>query len=223
VNVELYIRCDQCGHAGDAGLPEASAAPGFLACPNCGALITNVDVSPMAAWIDRQVSRRSSLPSRKQDASRSDGAVSKDGICAEMAAAAVLAPAAFGQWMQSVEIGGGNRGRDLPESMTGLDRPVEIKQTKYRSAATGYLIVRPPRWTPGAMLIRYLDNSYYVLAIGGPSAFRISGWVDRDGLIQRGVLNPVPRTGRQRECWGVHWKQLNAMESLACRIAAGAK
>ena len=111
-----------------------------------------------------------------------------------------------------------NRGRDLPAEWTLLAKPVEVKQTRYCDDRCGYLIVRPPRGTPGAMRSEYIDDCLYVLMYGQQGFYTMLGWADRQLLLAAGKLNPVPVRPGQRECWGIHWSRLNAVESLGLLI-----
>jgi len=195
---------------------------GLLSCPECSQPIASVDVSEQETWIKRQVGWRQSLNTRKQSACQSDYEISHDGLAAELAAAVLLCPANIEAWRRATETGGGNRGRDFLSEWTGLDKPVEVKQTTYRSETTGYLLVRPPRMTPGRMLESYIDDCIYMLLWGKGYSYTWIGWTDRVGLLRYGQLNPVPMNGRQRECWGIHWKRLYPIESLVARFATHA-
>jgi hypothetical protein len=101
-----------------------------------------------------------------------------------------------------------------------LDKPVEVKQTRYHDQRRGYLLVRPPRRTPGAMLPQYVDDAYYVLLHGQHCRFTLCGWTDRERLIRDGKLNPVPVRPGQRECWGIHWTNLRPLDELVAHCRA---
>jgi hypothetical protein len=129
-----------------------------------------------------------------------------------------LCPRFIRAWLQSVNAGISNRGRDFPATWTGLDKPLEVKHTRYQSPAKGFLIVRPPRWTPGPMRADYMDDSYYVLLVGKPFSYRLMGWIDRAGFLEHYEVNPVGMRPGQRECWGVHWSKLRPLARLAEEI-----
>lgn len=213
----MWVRCNYCGSEGDVSLPEPGKRHGLLACPSCGRPITEINVAVFAPWIQEQVARKNhlhvigKLGSRKQAIGQSDMDIDRDGMAAELAACLLICPGYFEVWKASQ---GPNRGRDLPREWTGLSKPCEVKQTRYKDFSRGYLLVRPPRWTPGAMRPEYIDDSIYVLLCGQPYHYEAVGWIDRDGLLACGLLNPVPVRQGQRQCWGVHWSRLYAMESL---------
>jgi len=174
--------------------------------------------------------------SRKQDGSRSDEEVSRDGLQAELAAVLMLCPGYRQVWLGR---SGPNRGCDLPTKWTGLPKPVEVKMTRYYGDKTGYLVIRPPRWTPGPMRLRYIDDSLYVLLLRTDRDywFRLLGWADKSLLAERGTPNPLPIGPGQRETWGLHWRQLfdpqtllplraasglrQAADAPGCRVVAG--
>jgi superfamily I DNA/RNA helicase/mRNA-degrading endonuclease RelE of RelBE toxin-antitoxin system len=194
--------------------------PGALACPECGLLIRRVSVRTWSHWVRNQVAWKSSrqhvgvLRSRRQAVSLTDAEIDRDGLAAELAACVLLCPFALDPWREGQEGGGPNRGRDFPAGWTGLVRPVEVKQTRHYTARAGYLLVRPPRCAEGLLLDEHIDDSVYVLMIGGPWAFEWIGWADRDLFIREGKRNPVPLRGGQLECIGLHWTQLYRPETL---------
>lgn len=195
-----------------------------LRCSTCSDLIVDVDVSGVKPWIESQVARKQrlveqgKLHSRKQATKRGDAAIDRDGLSAEAAACAILCPSAFSRWQRSAGQTQGNRGRDLLRSWTGLDKPIEVKHTRYHDSQRGFLLIRPPRRTPGKMRAEYIDDAYYVLMSGEPFRHTLLGWIDRDRLIEQGQPNPVPVGSGQRETWGIHWSKLLAIEELAQRV-----
>lgn len=224
----MRVGCDHCGETHGLDLTNASLTS-FLRCVHCGNLITCVDVSSEGDWIESQVVRkrrlaeRGQLGTRKQSRRQSDSDIDRDGLSAELAACTILCPLAFEKWRRSAEGMSDNRGRDLLRTWTGLDRPVEVKHTRYHDDERGFLIVRPPRHAPGRMRAEYIEDAYYVLLTGEPFQHTMLGWIDRTGLLQDGRLNPVPvRTG-QRESWGVHWSKLRPLEPLAERAGHGGR
>lgn len=225
----MYIECAACGGSGDSDLPEANGTYGFLSCSGCGAILTTINVADWSERVERVVQnklamqRSGRIGTRKQSTRQSDADISRDGIAAELAACLLIAPSRREAYWRAAEIGGGNRGRDLTPQMTGLDKPIEVKQTRYRTAQAGYLIVRPPRMTPGRMLTAYIEDSYYLLLHGQPFRYEVLGWADRERVVSHGKLNPIPQSTGQRECWGIHWSQLLPLESLAQRFAANAE
>ena len=58
----------------------------------------------------------------------------------------------------------------------------------------------------------------YVLMYGQQGFYTMLDWADRQLLLAAGKLNPVPVRPGQRECWGIHWSRLNAVESLGLLI-----
>lgn len=215
MTVKIY--CHNCIASGPAELPDASMGFGLLACPECGLPILDIELadSPdLLAWVEGQVDRRMVLPSRRQARLQSDRMICTNGLRAELAAAMILCPASLPTWMRSVESAGANRGRDIEPRFTGLPKPVEVKHTSHCSATRGFLLVRPPRRTPGRMRFGYIDDSLYVLMSGGPTRFAATGWADRETFDLRGVSDPVPRGEGQRECIGIHWLYLRAIPEL---------
>ncbi|MBI5757446.1 MAG: hypothetical protein HZA46_02875 [Planctomycetales bacterium] len=229
----MFVTCSHCPQQDDVSPTKLSALRRFRACDGCGRCLTRIDVSDFSGWIDEQVRIKRSLQergwlgSRKQSVKQSDADIDRDGLAAELAACLLLAPAWVTKWQRLAEAGVSNRGRDLLPRWTGLDKPVEVKQTRYRDDRRGFLLVRPPRWTPGEMKPEYLDDAYYVLLHSGSGNgstsvydLTLSGWTDRDGLLHDGVRNPVPVGNGQRECWGIHWSKLRPLDELAQRPAS---
>jgi hypothetical protein len=210
----MYIECSNCQSVGTAALPEFGGA-GFLACPNCGEIVSAVGVSEWLDWLKSIVAAKSSLRTRKQSSGATDAEISMQGLAAELAAVLMIAPSSLEAWKVATARGGGNRGRDLTTSMTGLPKPVEVKVTKYRSATAGCLLIRPPRMTPGPMRPEYIDDSIYLLLHDrGKNVFELLGWIDRAGLLTRAVRNPVPVRVGQRETIGCHWSQLYPLRQV---------
>jgi hypothetical protein len=225
----MRIAFSHCGVEQVIRLADLRHRRGFLKCPQCNQCVTELDVSDARQWVEQQVARKrgllrqGKLGTRKQSARQSDEQIDRDGLAAELVACVLLCPGRFETWRRAAERGGGNRGRDLSAHWTGLDKPVEVKQTRYHDDRRGYLLVRPPRWTPGEMRPEYIDDAYYVLLHGEPYRYTISGWIDRDGLLAEGQLNPVPVAAGQRQCWGVHWSKLRPLEELAERRRTDAR
>jgi hypothetical protein len=226
----MRATCPNCSKTCDIATAELPTRRSFLTCDGCGRCVTRLDVSDFSGWVDEQVRIKRSLQergwlgSRKQAVKQSDADIDRDGLAAELAACLLLAPAWVTKWQQLAEAGVSNRGRDLLPRWTELDKPVEVKHTRYRDDRRGFLLVRPPRWTPGEMRPEYLDDAYYVLlhsggGNGSTSVYdlTLSGWTDRDGLLRDGVRNPVPIGNGQRECWGIHWSKLRPLDELAQR------
>ncbi len=220
----IQVASEHCDQPQTYDLPASVAWYRSLRCQMCQALVTTVDVRPSNSWIETQVARKRELTrqgrlgTRKQSVHQSDEAIDLDGLAAELAACAILCPRAITQWCRAAERQTNNRGRDLPRRWTGLDWPVEVKQTRYQDQQRGFLLVRPPRHTPGRMRPEYIDLAYYVLLVGQPYRYTLVGWTDRQGLLRDGQLNPVPVRAGQRECWGLHWSQLRPVEELVGRI-----
>jgi hypothetical protein len=217
--IVVYVECVKCRHRGDCVLPQ-HAPDGFLACPHCNAPVQRLGLGPGSiAFIERitadkaEQQRRGRLFSRKQSHDQSDEQIDREGLGAELAACLMLAPNYRQRWTDRLLQGGNNRGRDLPAEWTRLDKPIEVKQTRY---AEGHLIVRPPRNTPGRWRDEFLDDSYYVLLTGGRDYFYwLRGWCDRAFLLSHGKRNPVPVGADQRECWGIHCSKLLPIVHLA--------
>ena len=211
-----FAACESCGSEGEVELPPLGIS-GPLTCSNCGSLITILSVRPWAGWIEAQVvakadrQRAGSLGTRKQSGRQSDVDIDRDGMETELAACLLMCPGYRREWVLKR---GPNRGNDLPPAWTGLPMCVEVKQTRYRDASRGYLLVRPPRRTPGRMLADYDDDCLYVLMHGANGLYTLVGWADRDTLLCRGRLNPVPVRPGQRECWGIHWSRLHNPNEL---------
>ena len=211
-----FIACDHCHTEGDVELsPLGSNGP--LVCPNCGQLITMIGVEPWRSQIENRVAemarrqRIGAIGTRKQSFGQSDTDVDRDGREAELAACLLLCPGYRQEWFHS---DGPNRGCDLPAEWTSLPKPVEVKQTRYCDERRGCLIVRPPRHTPGLMRPEYIDDSFYLLMHGQRGLYTLLGWADREHLLTVGYLNPVPVRPGQRECWGMHWRQMRPAQSL---------
>lgn len=221
-----FVHCDAT-HA--ISLPTPRPQLGLLTCPACRSPILEVDVRDARSWIDQQVERkrqlaqRGHLGTRKQSRRQSDERIDRDGLSAELAAAVILCPGSLAAWQRAAAAQKNNRGRDLLRSWTGLAKPVEVKQTRYQDAERGYLLVRPPRWTPGKLHREHIDDAIYVLMIGEPHQFRLAGWCDREHLLGAGKLNPVPVGPGQRESWGLHWSKLLPIQSLVPQIGSGGR
>jgi hypothetical protein len=211
-----FVACGRCEAEGDVSLP-AHGAQGPLVCMHCGALITMISVEPWQGYIERRVAelaerqRSGQLGTRKQSLGQSDQSIDRDGREAELAACLLLCPGQRLLWQTN---DGPNRGNDLRREWTLLPKPVEVKQTRYCDDRRGCLIVRPPRNTPGYMRAEYIDDCLYVLMHGQKGLFTLLGWTDRDHLLSVGELNPIPVRPGQRECWGMHWRQLRPPDSL---------
>jgi len=223
----MLIAFTHCGQHQETDSRVRNPQAGLLRCQTCGAVVTTVDLSDGREWVERQVARkqallrRGRLRTRKQSARQSDAEIDRDGLSAELAACAILCPAFLDVWVKSAERLRNNRGRDLRRSWTGLERAVEVKHTRHQDAQRGFLLVRPPRHTPGAMHVAYIDDSLYVLMVGVPFRHTLAGWTDRRGLINEGHRNPVPVQPGQRESWGLHWSKLHDIEQLTALVSRG--
>lgn len=216
----MHVLFEHCGHTERLELPSARGRVGPLRCRRCDSFVTTINVAGMQSWVESQVARKrellqsGQLATRKQSTGQSDEEIDGDGLSAELAACALLCPGSFDAWRKAAESCKGNRGRDLLRRWTGLNKPVEVKHTRYRDEKRGYLLVRPPRQTPGRMRTEYIDDAYYVLLVGKPYEYTMVGWMDRESLIRDGQLNPVPMKSGQRECWGMHWSKLRPNDEL---------
>lgn len=211
-----FAACGTCQAEGHVEMPPIGSA-GPLICLNCGRLLNMIGVEPWRSRIEQRVAemarrqRVGVIGTRKQSFGQSDTDVDRDGREAELAACLLLCPGYRETWFHA---DGPNRGGDLPAQWTGLSKPVEVKQTRYRDPRRGYLLVRPPRYTPGPMRPEYIDDCLYVLMHGQQGLYAMLGWADRPMLLSAGELNPVPVRPGQRECWGIHWSRLHDVESL---------
>ena len=146
-----FVACGNCEAEGDVTLP-AAGSKGPLVCLHCGALISMISVEPWHGDIEQRVTefaerqQSGQLGTRKQSLGQSDQNIDRDGREAELAACLLLCPGQRHLWRTA---DGPNRGNDLPADWTELPRPVEVKQTRYCDSHRGYLLVRPPRNTPG--------------------------------------------------------------------------
>lgn len=223
----MYVSYEHCGQSHQVKLTDGSFQRGPLRCCQCNAAITGVDVSGSQSWIELQVERKRGLAqdgrlgTRKQATRQTDEQIDRDGLSAELAACSILCPRSLTAWCKATEASKGNRGRDLLRRWTGLNKAVEVKHTRYHDAERGFLLVRPPRQTPGRMRVDYIDDALYVLMAGEPFQHRFVGWTDRDRLISNGRLNPVPIQPGQRESWGMHWSQLEPIDELAAATGVG--
>jgi hypothetical protein len=211
----IKAKCRDCGASGDLTV-ELPRPPGPLACPACGGLPSWVGVHSLMPWVEDKARyfelrmRRGEIGTRKQDYKSSEFDTSVIGLAAELAGCFVMCPNRIPQYMAS-KIDAGNRGIDLPPEWTGLDRPLEVKQTRYRTSTKGFMIVRPPRNTPGPVLREHVDDCYYLLLTGTAPTYRVDGWTDRAGFLRDCLLNPIPKSGSQRDCLGVHWSKLRPL------------
>lgn len=225
----MHVSFKHCDQSEQLRLGERYVQPGPLRCKLCGALISAIDVAGAQSWLETQTARKreladsGQLATRKQSTQQSDEDIDRDGLSAELAACALLCPGSLKMWCRAAESSKGNRGRDLLRRWTGLKKPVEVKHTRYHDAQRGFLLVRPPRQTPGRMRVEYIDDVYYVLMVGEPYHHSMIGWTDRQGLIRDGELNPVPIQRGQRECWGVHWSKLRPIGELLAEVGCGGK
>ena len=228
----MHVSFEHCGESerlqpGERHIRRLHISHGPLRCKQCDAFIPAIDVAGAQSWIEAQVTRKrelarlGQLATRKQSTRKSDEDIDRDGLSAELAACALLCPGALDAWRKAAEAARGNRGRDLLRHWTGLNKPVEVKHTRYQDQQRGFLLVRPPRQTPGRMREVYIDDAYYVLMVGAPYQHKIAGWTNRQGLIHDGELNPVPIRQEQRESWGMHWSKLRPIDELVARVATG--
>ena len=207
---QTFAVCESCPAEGTVELPPVGTL-GPLLCPICHGLMTIVDIEPWRAAVEARVQRKAALVAgkalgtRRQSRRQSDTAIDRDGLEAELAACLLLCPGYRAQWLES---GGPNRGADLPAAWTLLGKPVEVKATRHYSGRHGHLLVRPPRWTPGAMRPAYIEDCLYVLMLVQGTLQTLLGWTDRKHFLTHGALNPVPVHAGQRECWGIHWSHL---------------
>ncbi|MDA1050441.1 MAG: hypothetical protein O3C40_08155 [Planctomycetota bacterium] len=223
----MHVSFEHCGQPARLQLADGRTRTGPLRCNQCGALISTIDVAGAQSWMEAQVTRKRELTqsgrlaTRKQSTQQSDEEIDRDGLSAELAACAILCPGSLHRWRKRSELSQENRGRDLLRQWTGLNQPVEVKHTRYQDAQRGFLLVRPPRQTPGRMREEYIDDAYYVLLVGAPYRHSLAGWTNRDGLIRDGKLNPVPIQHGQRESWGLHWSKLRPIDELVAEIGSG--
>ena len=118
----MQIGYEHCGERQTSNLLAAGLSP--LRCGCCGDLITSVDVTAAADWIESEVARKrellesGQLGTRKQARRQTDSDIERDGLSAELAACAVLCPTAFSTWKRQAEDSRGNRGRDLMRTWT---------------------------------------------------------------------------------------------------------
>jgi hypothetical protein len=223
----MHISFEHCDRQHELKLADAHRFHGPLRCEQCNEIVSGVDVSGAVAWIESQVARKrelaqaGQLATRKQSTHRSDEAIDRDGLSAELAACVMLCPGSLDSWRKAAGGSKGNRGRDLLRRWTGLNKPIEVKHTRYQDAERGFLLVRPPRQTPGRMREEYVDDAYYVLLVGEPFRHEIVGWTDREGMIRDGRLNPVPIQAGQRESWGLHWSRLRPLDELVANAGSG--
>lgn len=193
-----------------------------MRCPQCGFMPLSL-ARPvplwMSAWIDQQVfvkerlHREGLMGTRKQDNKRTNSEIDREGLTAELFACLVLCPGFLHVWKDLAASAEGNRGRDLRAEWLGTPKNAEVKSTQHCSHSTGYLLVRPPRNTPGLMRLEYIEDCLYVLVVVKASALIIKGWADRDLLIRCGRMNPVPLHQGQRETYGIHWRRLYPMRT----------
>ncbi|MCA9121850.1 MAG: hypothetical protein H6822_11765 [Planctomycetaceae bacterium] len=216
----MHVFYNHCGERRQVRLGKPQEQSGPLRCQLCNELILTIDVDAARPWLESQVARKrvlsesGELGTRKQSAQQSDNEIDLDGLSAELAACALLCPGSFDAWRTAAESSKGNRGQDLRRLWTSLNKPVEVKFTRHYDEQRGFLLVRPPRNTPGRMRVEYIDDSYYILMVGCPPEYSAVGWTDRSHLLRVGVLNPVPIQPGQRECWGMHWSTLRPMKEL---------
>lgn len=223
----MHVSFEHCGQSEQLQLTNGHLKDGPLRCGHCDTFISVNVVAGAQNWLEAQVTRKrqlvqsGQLAMRKQSTRQSDEEIDRDGLSAELAACALLCPGSLGAWRKRTEAARGNRGRDLLRHWTGLNKPVEVKHTRYQDTQRGFLLVRPPSQTPGRMREAYIDDAYYVLMVGAPDQHTLAGWTDRQGLIRDGELNPVPIQQGQRESWGMHWSKLRPIDELIARMGAG--
>jgi hypothetical protein len=173
-------------------------------------------------WCEEKVDKILSLnlKSRKQS-TRSEREINLEGIRAEVAAAKALCRSLkeFNSYKDaSMNRQGSDRGRDVEQIFTGLDKPVEIKYTPVKTNKTGFLFLRPPNRC-GLVFdrLKHIDDSYFVL-IHSPRedliSFELLGWTDGSNLRKKGRYNPVPRKAGQYETFGIHWSKLFPFDKL---------
>ncbi len=215
-NLQMVVHCTACDWSKNVPR-KATRVQVYYKCHRCKHPITGVNVSIWAEWIDQHVDaleakrREGKLGSRKQSLVESDREISAAGLGAEFAACVILSPWRLTEWLKTAGESKPNRGCDFPAHWFADGRPIEIK---YTEKSRGHLLIRPPRNTRGPMRREYIDDSLYVLMTGRPYAYEAVGWAGKSDLHDRGGPNPVPITGRQRECWGIRATKLNPMETL---------
>ena len=187
---------------------------GPVTCQRCDRLVDDWQVTEWDAWIHGQVVAKRELPTRKQSLRQGDDQISEIGLKAELICCLALCPQHLADWQQSTASGGKNRGNDLRAEWLGSPKPIEVKQTPYCSDKKGFLLLRPPSGQR-QMLEEYVDDCWYVLVITHHNEFRLKGWTDRNGFLDRHKTNPTgPLQPGQVECWGVLWSDLKGMETL---------
>jgi len=160
------------------------------------------------------------LKSRKQS-SRGERETNLEGIRAELAAAKAicLSSKEFNGYKEaSLNKRGSDRGRDIEQIFTGLDKPVEIKYTPVKTERTGFLFLRPPNHC-GLIFDpqKHIEDSYFILVYSAREdliSFEVLGWIDGSTLRKKGQHNPVPYKAGQYQTFGIHWSKLFPFDEL---------
>lgn len=193
---------------------------GPLICQKCDRMISIVDTKPLASWIEREVMRKKTLldsgqlRTRIQTTGQNDQEIDRDGLHAEFATCIALCPNQIENLQAAASSNQKNRGRDIPTTWSGLPKPVEIKFTRYFSNNKGFLLIRPPSGGGSNMENQFIDDSIYMLLTKHNGTYKILGWVDKEEFLMKKEVDPVGRTGKQVECWGVLWKHLTGLSKL---------
>jgi len=184
-------------------------------------LIITLNKSDLS-WCEKKADHIESLHlrSRKQS-QRPERETNVEGIRAELAGAKALCldKDAFESYKKaSMEKHGSDRGRDIENSLTGLEKPIEIKLSAWKTEKTGFLFLRPPNRC-GLVFdrLKHIDDSYFVLMYSDRSDlvnFEVLGWINAEKLRKIGRYNPIRRRPGQYETFGVHWSKLSPIEEL---------
>jgi hypothetical protein len=214
----LNLGCSICGTEIEINSSRFGSAQVW--CSNCRCLFSDVNPSSFRDMVEQEVERKGrllasgELKTRIQSNQQNDAVIDEDGMYAEIAATVVLCPNRLSDLLEGWKVGKNNRGKDLPMDWTGLNKPVEVKFTRWHSTTSGYLLLRPPSKTGNLMSDSFVDDAFYVLVTKLGQMFRLLGWVNRECFLSRKIVDPVGRTHRQLQCWGVHWSNLEAMKSF---------
>jgi hypothetical protein len=181
-----------------------SGTSGYLWCPACLQIISEVDVSPWQAWIEFAVEKRRKLPTRAHH-TVDEEKCSRDGIGAEMAACLCLCPGHLFDWMaRSDSLTCSNEGQDLLAEWVGCSKPFEIKYTPGCSKTTGILYIRRRSRFLDLIPQRDVCDSIYVLFHGSEWKYQANCWADRSLFLEKGVMDPPPLPPGKPTFGGLH-------------------
>lgn len=198
-----------------------AGAVGFLNCPECSSIVSEVDVTPWNHWVERVVEKKKALLDRSHPGVDPDKA-SRDGTGAELAACLCLCPGFLDTYLQRAQIiGDRNVGKDLLGPWIGYSKDFEIKYTPYYDEERlGILYIRRPANMSSLEPTRDVLDCIYVLFNGIYPRFFGTCWADKTLFYRNGVMNPSPMPPG-KPVFGNHHSRFNKFSTIAVGLGLG--